>query len=197
MIVIDTVEDYLAMRDQLQPAYIQSTACGPIRVPCVDTLLVRTEMLVANTWNPNHVPEGKMQLLETSIIDNGFCFPVVVIWDEDQDAFVVVDGFHRTLIARADWLGFDYVPVVVLDHDIAKRMIATKQFNAARGVHELDLDAELIRKLLEQGMDDKQIADKLGMDIEAVHRYKQVTGVAELFKNTPYSIAWEMADDGS
>jgi len=28
-----------------------------------------------------------------------------------------------------------------------------------------------------------------------VHRYKQVTGVAALFRNTDYSRAWEMVDD--
>lgn len=39
---------------------------------------------------------------------------------------------------------------------------------------------------------EEDVAVKLGMEPEAVHRYKQITGVAELFKNSEYSMAWEM-----
>jgi ParB-like chromosome segregation protein Spo0J len=89
----------------------------------------------------------------------------------------------------------DYVPVVVLEHDISKRMAATVQFNKARGVHAVDLDAEVIRALVEQGLSSEDIATRLGMDIEAVHRYKQLTGVASLFSNSEYSRSWDMVED--
>ena len=32
------------------------------------------------------------------------------------------------------------------------------------------------------------------MEIEEVHRLKQLTGIAELFKNQQYSRSWEMID---
>jgi DNA invertase Pin-like site-specific DNA recombinase len=73
-------------------------------------------------------------------------------------------------------------------------MTATVQFNKARGVHQVDLDAEVIRALIEQGMGEEEIAAKLGIDEDTVHRYKQLTGIAELFKNTTYSTAWEMVE---
>jgi ParB-like chromosome segregation protein Spo0J len=87
-----------------------------------------------------------------------------------------------------------HVPLAVLDHDAKQRMIATWQFNKARGSHEVDLDADLIRALIQQGMAEDEIAQHLGIDLDTVHRYKQLTGIAELFQNAQYSMAWEMAE---
>lgn len=194
---IETAEDYRKLRDRgvFEPVFIGSREQGPIAVPCGNTLLVRPALIAANAYNPNYVSADKMNLLARSIIDNGFCFPVVSIWDDAQACFVVIDGFHRTLIASAEWLGLDYVPLVVLAHDITQRMAATVQFNKARGVHQVDLDAEVIRALIEQGLDEPEIAARLGIDLEAVHRYKQVTGVAELFRNADWSMSWEMREE--
>lgn len=167
---------------------------GSIDVPCTNVHLVKPELVVANTYNPNGVPKDKLELLKQSILDNGFCFPVVTIYDPDQRKLVIVDGFHRSLIG-GEKLGMEYVPVVVLKHDVSKRMAATLQFNKARGVHQVDLDAEVIRALLEQGLSEEEVSERVGLDLESVHRYKQLTGVAELFKNAEYSLAWEMVDD--
>jgi ParB-like chromosome segregation protein Spo0J len=157
--------------------------------------LVPREKVVANGYNPNSVSSDKLELLRTSILDNGFCFPIVTIYDEERDAYVIIDGFHRRLMCDPEWLDISDVPVVVLEHTMAKRMAATIQFNKARGTHQVDLDAEVVRALIEQGMSEDDIAAKLGMELDAVHRYKQLTGVAELFKNASYSLAWEVADD--
>lgn len=194
-VYIETMQQLLAWRVKAEPVYIESKAHGRVLVPCANTLLVRPALIVANGWNPNSVPDDKMQLLRTSILDNGFCFPVVAIWDEEAERFVVIDGFHRTLIGGADWLDFDFIPLVVLDHKIAQRMTATIQFNKARGVHQVDLDAEVIRALIGQGLSEDEIATKLCIDLDTVHRYKQLTGIAELFKGAQYSLAWEMVED--
>lgn len=193
MIRIDYVQQYRELK--LEPVYVQSKVRGPVLVPCLNTILVRADLVVANTWNPNHVPDEKMQLLLQSILDNGFAFPIVTIFDEDQERFVIVDGFHRRTIGGEEWLDLDYVPVVVLNLTIAQRMSATIQFNKARGVHQVDLDAEVIRSLLGQGLSEEEISERLGLDLDTVHRYKQITGVAELFKNSEYSRAWEMSDE--
>jgi len=47
---------------------------------------------------------------------------------------------------------------------------------------------------VEQGVDDQEIAIKLGMELEEVYRLKQITGIAELFKNQEYSRAWEIIE---
>lgn len=192
--IIDTVDQYLAYASQVQPIVLTGKKRIEINVPCANTILVRRDLVVANNYNPNHVSDDKMELLYQSIVDNGFAFPVVVIWDADRELFVVVDGFHRYTITGPRWLDLGYVPVAVLDHDMSKRMIATWQFNKARGHHEVDVDAELIRALIEQGVDEGDIAEHLGIDLDTVHRYKQVTGIAALFVNTQYSMSWHMVE---
>ena len=192
--IIDTVDQYLAYASQVQPIVLTGKKRIEINVPCANTLLVRRDMVVANNYNPNHVSDDKMQLLYQSVVDNGFAFPVVVIWDAERELFVVVDGFHRYTISGPDWLDLAYVPVAVLEHDATKRLAATWQFNKARGSHEVDLDAELIRALIEQGMDEDDIATHLGIDLDTVHRYKQVTGIVALFANTQYSMSWRILE---
>lgn len=191
---IDTAEQFKSLRNLLEPVYITSKTHGKILVPCANTILVKTSLIVANGYNPNFVPDEKMDLLRQSILDNGFCFPVVAIWDEDAEAFCIIDGFHRSTVGGPSWLDFDYLPLVALAHDIKQRMAATVQFNKARGVHQVDLDAEVIRALIEQGMDENDISIHLGIDIETIYRYKQITGVAELFKNATYSKSWSMKE---
>lgn len=192
MMLINCPEDYLAHR--AEPVVLTGKNGRQVIIPCASTLLVSRDMVVANTYNPNHVSDDKMELLYQSVIDNGFAFPIVVIYDDDQRLFVVVDGFHRYMVSGPKWLGLSHVPVAVLAHDATQRMVATWQFNKARGSHEVDLDADLIRALIEQGLAEDEIAQHLGIDLDTVHRYKQVTGIAELFKNAQYSMAWEVME---
>lgn len=193
MTKIDTVEDYLKIRGSLEPVYVESTQ-GKIEVPCCNTFLVKRSLVISNTYNPNSVSADKMQMLYQSIVANGVCFPIVTIFDEDQEKFIIVDGFHRNVICGPEWLDLEYVPIVILKHGMAERMMATIFFNKAKGTHQVDLDSEIIRALLEQGLTEEQIAEKLCMELDAVHRYKQITGVAELFKNAEHSLSWEMVD---
>lgn len=191
---INTIEEFYSVRNALKPVYINSKS-GPIEVPCVNTILVKRELIQANNYNPNAVPTDKMKLLTQSIVDNGFCFPVVTIFDDDTEKFIIIDGFHRYTQGDEKWLDLDYVPLVFLKHSISQRMFATVQFNKARGVHQVDLDAELIRALIEQGLTEDEIADRLKIDIETIHRYKSLTGVAEIFKNAQYSMSWEIIEE--
>lgn len=169
------------------------TAKGPIKLPVMDTIIVPIDMVEANNYNPNTVPKNNMKLLETSIINNGFCYAVVTIWDEDLEKYVIIDGFHRYTIFK-DYLQAKEIPIIVLDHDIKKRMEATVQFNRARGVHQVELMGNLVKALVEQGAADEEISKHLGMEIEEVYRLKQITGIAELFKNQIYSKSWEMQE---
>lgn len=191
---IETVEQYLDYRKTADPVYVPAKRNQKIAVPCANTILVNRALVIANTYNPNHVSDDKLELLRRSIVDNGFAFPVVTIWDDDQQLFVVVDGFHRYLISGPKWLGMSHVPLAVLSHNATQRMLATWQFNKARGAHEVDLDADLIRALIQQGMEEEEIAKHLGIDLDTVYRYKQVAGIAELFKNADYSMAWEVLE---
>lgn len=166
---------------------------GTLFLPCMHVLLVPIEKVKANTYNPNNVSDQNMQLLEESILMNGFCFPIVTIYDADVDEYVIIDGFHRYYILKT-W-NAKLLPIVVLKHDITKRMEATVQFNRARGVHQVELMGDLVKALVEQGVPDDEIAVKLGMEEGEVYRLKQITGIAELFKNQAYSRAWKMTEE--
>lgn len=169
------------------------TKKGDIKLPVMEPILIPIEKVISNDYNPNHVSKQNMNLLMQSIIDNGFCFPIVTVYDDILDRYVIVDGFHRYIVLR-DYLESDMIPIVVLDHDISQRMAATVQFNRARGVHQVDEMAELVRSLVEHDLNDEEIAKHLGMDIEEVYRLKQITGIAEMFKNQSYSKSWEMQE---
>jgi len=172
---------------------IIKTKKGDIKLPCLKVQIVDIDQVQANNYNPNAVSDQNMALLEESIRANGFCFAVVTVWDPDLEKYLVVDGFHRYLIFR-DYLQAKEIPIIVLEHDITQRMEATIQFNRARGVHQVEMMGDLVQALVEQGVDDAEIAEKLGMEIEEVYRLKQITGIAELFKNQIYSKAWEMEE---
>lgn len=193
MLKIETPEDFCTIRDTLSPVTLKGKR-RTINIPCMHTLLVNRGLIRANNYNPNSVAKDKMRLLLQSVIDNGFCFPVVCIWDDSEQYFVIVDGFHRFTITGPQWLGLPMVPIVWVPHDITQRMYATVQFNKARGVHQVELDADLIRALLEQGNTEEEVSVHLGIDIDTIHRYKQLTGIAALFANTPYSMPWTMED---
>lgn len=187
---INTLDEFKKLRQELKPAYITSKRYGKIPVPCANTILVARDLIIANNYNPNFVAKNKMNLLKQSIRDNGFCFPIVTIFDDAEEKFIVIDGFHRKTMGDPVWLDLDYIPLVFVEHDISKRMYATVQFNKARGVHQVDLDADVIRALIEQGKNEDEISIHLGIDIETIHRYKQLTGIADLFKNAEYSMPW-------
>ncbi len=191
---IDTIAQFVGLKESLKPAYITSKRYGKIPVPCANTILVSCELIVANNYNPNFVSKDKMRLLRQSIRDNGFCFPIVTIFDESEEKFVVIDGFHRKTMGDNQWLDLDYIPLVFIEHDISNRMYATVQFNKARGVHQVDLDADVIKALIQQGKTEDEISIHLGIDLETIHRYKQLTGITELFKDTNYSMPWTTVD---
>lgn len=169
------------------------TEKGIIKLPCLDAILVPTDKVIANDYNPNYVSDRNMALLLLSIKDNGFCFPVVTSYDKPTDLYVVIDGFHRHYIFK-EVLKAKEIPVVVLDIEPSQRMKATIQFNRARGVHQVEGMSELVRRLIGYGINDEEIAKGLGMDLEEVYRLKQITGIAELFKNQSYSRSWEMQE---
>jgi len=166
---------------------------GKITLPCMHPVIVPLDKVQANDYNPNHVSDNNMQLLLQSVKDNGFCFPVVTIYDDILEKYIVIDGFHRYLIFK-EYLQADVLPVVVLNEDISQRMASTVQFNRARGVHQVDLMGDLVQKLVESGASDEDISQHLGMDMEEVYRLKQITGIAEIFKNANHSKAWHMEE---
>lgn len=161
-----------------------------IKMKALETKLVLIEKLVANNWNPNRVAKPEMELLKKSIEDNGFCFPIATIYDNDNDIYLIVDGFHRYTVAK-DYLKLKEVPVVVLEHDIKMQISATIQFNRARGTHQIADMSKVVVRLLNEGWEDLEICTHLGMELDEVIRLKQITGLKEAFANHIFSKSWE------
>lgn len=159
-----------------------------IKMIALEAKLVSIDEVYANDYNPNIVAAPEMNLLEISIRENGFCYPIVVIKDEDNK-YCIVDGFHRYMVARK--LNLNQVPVVVLKHNIIKRIAATVQFNRARGTHQVLDMSKIVIRLIGEGKTDLEIAEMLGMDEDEVFRLKQVSGLKEAFKNKEFSKSWE------
>ncbi len=182
---INTPEDYYKWKEELV-VYEENG----IKFPALNAVLVHKNMILPNDYNPNHVAKDKMELLRTSIVENGFAFGIVSIFDYEIEQFVIIDGYHRDLITGEKWLKLTYKPLVILDHSMEKRLSATVQFNKARGVHKIDLNAELVKKMVGLGMKDIDICKQLGINADELLRLKRNVRIAEIYKDLAFSKSW-------
>ena len=137
-----------------------------------------------------------MELLETSIWEDGYTQPVVTVYDSENDKYIVVDGFHRFLtLKNSDRIRErekGMLPCVVLEKDISDRMASTIRHNRARGSHNIELMSTIVSELVEMGKGDRWICQHIGMSPDELLRMKQITGVAGLFANKDFSDSWDV-----
>lgn len=161
--------------------------------PATGVQLVPLEDVEGNDYNPNKVAPPEMKLLEFSIRKDGITMPIVAAQDK-EGKYVVVDGFHRTLIAQTKKdirksLG-GYLPVVLLNKSLEDRITATVRHNMARGTHQVELSAKLVTLLKKHNWSNERIGNELGMDPDEILRLRQMTGLAEVFANEEFSKSW-------
>lgn len=148
----------------------------------------------ANDYNPNSVASTEMHLLYTSILHDGYTQPVVTIYDEEKDKYVIIDGFHRyfTCKSRQDILDRNHgrLPIVVLNKNINERMASTVRHNRARGAHSVGGMSNMVFSMLDNGMSDIDICNALGMDADELLRLKHITGFSKLFNQPEYNKSW-------
>lgn len=165
------------------------------RSPVYNVKSVHIEQVTANDYNPNSVAPPEMALLETSIWEDGYTQPVVVVYDAENDKYVVVDGFHRYCTLRDSKRIYEreqgMLPVVVLDKEMHDRMASTIRHNRARGTHNIELMSTIVAELVEMGKGDRWICQHIGMSPDELLRLKQITGVAALFQNQDFSESWD------
>jgi ParB-like chromosome segregation protein Spo0J len=188
----DRVEALNAIRQRLHDA-------SPFADEPVDCVLwVEADSVRGNDYNPNRVAPPEMRLLEHSMVADGITQPIVAYAEAAAAGYTVIDGFHRTRVCKEcrklrERL-YDYIPVSTINdrrHDIKDRMAATIRHNRARGVHGVIPMVDIVAMLIRQGWTDGEIAKELGMDADEVLRFKQSSGLPELFKDHEYSRAWE------
>ncbi len=160
---------------------------------------VPAEDVVANDYNPNKVAPPEMELLEISIMNDGYTQPVVTFPNDGK--IEVVDGFHRTRVSkeskivRARVLG--YTPTVIIrkeQSDKNDRIASTIRHNRARGKHQVDAMSEIVIELKNRNWKNERIARELGMDEEEILRLCQITGLQDIFKDDDFSKSWEASD---
>ena len=152
---------------------------------------VPIEKIQANMYNPNAVAPPEMKLLYQSIKEDGYTMPIVCYYLPDEDKYEIVDGFHRYMIMR-DHKDIHKreggkLPVSVIEKDLSNRMASTIRHNRARGTHSIQLMTHIVSELTKAGMSDAWILKNIGMDADELLRLKQLSGIAELFKNKEFS----------
>ncbi len=131
---------------------------------------VDRSLLHANDYNPNKVSEENLRLLVQSILTNGWTLPIVCRPD-----LTIIDGFHRWTVSGREPLLSKLggkVPVVIVDHhgDRSEDMYGTITHNRARGTHLLEPMKAIVKSLLDEGKDVKEISRQLGMRPEEIFR---------------------------
>lgn len=172
-------------------------AISPFKFEPVDCVQwVKEELVIANDYNPNTVAPPEMELLHTSIQEDGYTQPIVVY--QHDGIYEVVDGFHRNRVGK-EYSDIKerihgYLPVTVINderHDKADRIASTIRHNRARGKHRVDAMSDIVLDLKRRNWSDKKIAKELGMDADEVLRLAQISGLADMFSNREFSEAWE------
>lgn len=173
------------MEDYVSPVY------GVRRVPI--------DKVRANEYNPNRVAPPEMRLLYDSIKQDGYTMPIVCYYNEKDDVYEIVDGFHRytVMLQHQDIYDREHgmLPVSVIDKPIDERMASTIRHNRARGTHDVDLMSNIVAELHKIGRSDAWLAKHLGMDQDEILRLKQITGLADAFKDHEFSRSWEPGTD--
>lgn len=161
---------------------------------------VPIERVDANDYNPNQVAPPEMELLRLSIAHDGYTQPVVTFADEDGRR-EVVDGFHRNRVARecpevTDSL-HGFIPTVRIREqasDRSDRIASTIRHNRARGKHQVVKMSDIVLELKRRNWPDGKIGKQLGMDSDEVLRLSQIGGLADVFADRDFSMAWEVDD---
>lgn len=163
-----------------------------MKSPVWNIQAIPIEQIDANSYNPNHVAPPEMRLLYESIKEDGYTMPVVV-YPKPDGRYEIVDGYHRytVMLTHRDIYEREngLLPCSIIDKDVSNRMASTIRHNRARGSHSIELMMNIVGELKKAGMSDAWIMKEIGMDADELLRYKQLSGLAELFKDKQYSEA--------
>lgn len=161
-----------------------------MKSPVYNIKAIPIEDIQANSYNPNHVAPPEMRLLYESIKEDGYTMPIVV-YPLDNGKYEIVDGYHRytVMLTHKDIYEREggLLPCSVIDKDKSNRMASTIRHNRARGSHSIELMMNIVGELKKAGMSDQWIMKEIGMDADELLRYKQLSGLAELFKDREFS----------
>jgi hypothetical protein len=168
---------------------------SPVKQPIDNVQWVPINKVQPNDYNPNSVAKVEMGLLYKSIKHDGYTQPIVTIYDEEVGKYIIVDGFHRFFTASQNRdiaeRNNGRLPIVVIEKDINDRMASTVRHNRARGEHSVSGMSKMVFDMLENGWNEQDICNHLGMEPEEILKLKHITGFSKLFEDVEYKKAWE------
>jgi ParB-like chromosome segregation protein Spo0J len=175
---------------------------SPFKYEPVDCVLwVKNDNVVANDYNPNKVAPPEMELLEVSILNDGYTQPIVTWNNPEKEKIEVIDGFHRNRVGKESKIVskriMGYLPIVDIRKEQSNkndRIASTIRHNRARGKHQVNAMSEIVIELKNRNWSNSRISKQLGMDEEEVLRLCQVSGLEHLFSDNDFSKAWESSD---
>ena len=102
--------------------------------PVYNIISVPIEKIRANAWNPNAVAPPEMKLLYQSIKEDGYTMPIVCYYLKEEDAYEIVDGYHRYTIMKTHKDIYERengcLPVSIIDKPVTDRMASTIRQNS-------------------------------------------------------------------
>lgn len=124
--------------------------------------------LSANDYNPNNVFKKEMELLEFSILKQGYIQPILITQDN-----VIIDGFHRATIARASKKIHEKygtkIPCCILNLSEPERMMLTIRINRAKGSHQALKMSHIIKELINKhGLNIEQVGSEIGANKDEI-----------------------------
>lgn len=162
---------------------------------------VKSDTVVANDYNPNKVAPPEMELLEVSIINDGYTQPIVSWSNPEKDKTEVIDGFHRNRVGKESKIVNQrikgYLPIVDIRTEQSSkndRIASTIRHNRARGKHQVNAMSEIVIELKNRNWSNARISKQLGMDQEEVLRLCQISGLENVFSDKDFSKAWVAPD---
>jgi len=150
------------------------------------------DILAPNQYNPNFVAPPELELLKLSIIEDGWTMPIVTLPEQDG-RFVIVDGFHRWKVSanpEVYAITGGMVPTVQVALDPIHQQCSTIRHNRARGTHGILRMADIVRQMLADGVSEKELMTRLGMEREEVARLNNRAGMPSQIKANSFNQAW-------
>ncbi|MGL5922170.1 ParB N-terminal domain-containing protein [Chroococcidiopsis sp.] len=150
------------------------------------------DLLDPNNYNPNTVFAPELELLKTSILEDGWTQPIVTL-PEQNGRYQIVDGFHRWKVSADDEvyrLTNGFVPTVQVKLDPVHQQMSTIRHNRARGTHGVLKMASIVREILAAGVSEKELIQRLGMEREEVVRLNNRAGMPEQAGKQEFGKAW-------
>ena len=123
--------------------------------------------------------EEQHQELMASIKNYGFTVPILV-QDNKDGTYTLIDGEHRTLIAKE--LGYEKIPAVIVEADTKKATMLNVLANTARGTQNPMDVAEALQRALEAGATEEELAAATGHTVQWVKIYLSLTKLPEVYQ---------------